>query len=668
MKKIFCLMLCVILIGVMTPIAVFAATTVNSVEVINVAEPIDGNGIFPGAGMGGNGYTFYTVDWYNETDKKFMSIGDKFEADKIYRVDVWVEAKSGYEFRCVNDNTPNVSATINGKTAKVSKAYEYKAWAMVVLSYTFAPCPKKEISHVDIVIDPVEENAYVPFEIKSVSDKVTVCPEFHTKYYPYGFSWTNTDLNAKAYNGDRFKGGYTYYVSIALKPLYDSYTFTENFSATINGKTATIKSRYDTSVIVEVSFTCYGKIRGGDINPVIALPKAGNNPDYGTPYKGQAKCIDYASTSGWYDVESGKKMSSTDKFEAGKQYRVEIECIAAYGYVFDRDANDKMEYSPLITGDKVDSYSFGYSSYRGRETIKLVKTYTIPGEGHTHTKSAWRTTGAYHYNVCTTCGEMLDQEDHKGGVSTCAEKGKCTVCGYAYLETTENHTPDTSKWLARIDMYHFHKCKDCGAHCDIQDHNPGPEATDTAPQTCKDCGYILKPAKNHVHDLGKVPGIPATCTEGGNIEYYVCVGCMNCYTDAEGKNKHPETETVMLDPLGHSASEDFKFDEEYHWRTCTRCNVVLDETKMAHELVENICTSCKYVSGTVLPETTPEATAEATAEATPENITDDSDKIQEDEENKSNSNGIIVAVAVVIGVIIIAVIVVIIVKARKQKR
>ena len=260
---------------------------------------------------------------------------------------------------------------------------------------------------------------------------------------------------------------------------------------------------------------------------------------------------------------------------------------------------------------------------------------------HTHTPSQWHTTGAYHYKVCTECGDFLEQEDHKGGTATCSSKGKCTVCGYEYIEENEEHDPDTSKWVARVDMYHFHPCKDCGAHCDIEDHrwsptylykdatghawvcadckahsqiekhNPGPAATETTPQTCKDCGYILQSAKGHTHDLTKVPQTPADCINEGNIEYYFCTGCNDCFTDAEGKNKIPETRSVMVGALGHTTSDAWHSDENYHWRICSTCGQVLEETKMLHE--PGKCATCGYE----IP--MPEATEPKTIEKTEHN-------------------------------------------------
>ena len=254
---------------------------------------------------------------------------------------------------------------------------------------------------------------------------------------------------------------------------------------------------------------------------------------------------------------------------------------------------------------------------------------TTPTES-AHTPSGWRTTGIYHYRVCTTCGDMLDQEDHKGGQATCTDKGICTVCSEPYLDVTEDHVPDTSKWVARAKMYHYHPCKLCGAHCDAEDHRwspkyhsvgkeghayqcadckgydtvyphvAGPAGTPGAAEVCRDCGYEMAPAREHKHTLTKVTQKAATCTEPGNIEYYTCDGCSKIFSDSKGTKKITET-TVA--PLGHQLSDDWKQDENFHWRSCTVCGEVLAETKMAHETENGICTTCAYESA--LPEEQP---------------------------------------------------------------
>ena len=81
-------------------------------------------------------------------------------------------------------------------------------------------------------------------------------------------------------------------------------------------------------------------------------------------------------------------------------------------------------------------------------------------------------------------------------------------------------------------------------------------------RTCKDCGYIITPAKNHTHKLTKVAKKAATCTAPGNVEYYTCNGCADVFADSEGKTK--VTNTVIapsvlythmtLRPLGGASS------------------------------------------------------------------------------------------------------------------
>lgn len=171
------------------PLTVQAATTVSSLAITNVPTPGPGGAIPASATVSTAGATLYSLEWYDVTAGKFLYSGsDTFIENHVYRVDIWVEAMDGYTFACINDNTPNVSATVMGKTATVSKAYEYKAWAMVVVSYTFPACAPKTVSAVSIELDGLvkngnvlcaTENGSIPFSFKSVTDGVTVYPELN---------------------------------------------------------------------------------------------------------------------------------------------------------------------------------------------------------------------------------------------------------------------------------------------------------------------------------------------------------------------------------------------------------------------------------------------------------------------------------------------------------
>lgn len=352
----------------------------------------------------------------------------------------------------------------------------------------------------------------------------------------------------------------------------------------------------------------------------------------------------------WYDKTTGEYLSSADTFREGHSYDLVIWLAAKSGYKFQVNASGKPQITGAINGDLPPfinrayeqdpeevielTYTFhnvkakepeqshtctpvlverveptctqnGHEAYyycacgmhyrdaAGTQEVNLSTWGSIPATGHT--SSGWRTTQVYHYTVCTACGDMLEQEDHRGGTATCTEKAKCGVCGYAYGREDPDHRWGPG-WDYRDTGGHAWVCADCKAHSEVQPHNPGPEATETTPQTCKDCGYILTAAKTHTHELIRVPETPADCTHGGNMEYYFCVGCNDCFTDAAAKNKIPEHMSVEVGALGHTTSENWSYDTEYHWRTCGVCSVVLEETRMLHETADGKCNTCGYAA------------------------------------------------------------------------
>lgn len=345
-----------------------------------------------------------------------------------------------------------------------------------------------------------------------------------------------------------------------------------------------------------------------EVDVTVPRPVAGQSPTNTCTVETATCTLYHIDPITWTD-ESGKIVKTTDKFQEGKRYTVSIWLSAKSGYQFQTDASGKPKLTGAINGDLPPyinkayeqdpkqvielTYTFGKTPAAPETTGSPVTTPVTPT--HTHTPSPWRSTGAYHYKACTSCGDFLTSEDHKGGAATCTEEGTCSVCGYAYLEITENHTPDTSKWTACGNLYHAHLCKLCGAHCDAQDHVAGPAGTPDAAVVCKDCGYIMTPAKDHKHNLTKVPKKDATCTESGNVEYYTCDGCSDFFADSEGKTKISET---GIAPLGHKLSDDWMYDENNHWRICTVCGEVLAETQMTHQMENKKCTTCSY-DGTV---------------------------------------------------------------------
>lgn len=508
MKRIVSFVLILLFCMSLLPISAAAATIITRVE-LSLDYPVAGKTPQTTASINGNGYKIYAIDWYDCTDFRFLEAGEMFQKDHPYRATVWVEAKSGYQFSNVDDNTPAITGYINGEEVYVYKAFEYKAYAMVCLDYYFSSTPEKGwISSVDLTI-PAPVAGEMP------------------DYGPYK---TNQYGLANVYFGD--------YTDPNMK----------------NGIS-------------------------------------------------------------WYDTITGDQLTPDgDSFAENTQYTFHCLVFPAEGYKILWDAK------VYVNGNQAEA-QLDYDSF-------LSVTYQFPATGssfHTHFYTDWAWNSGQHYKNCTDCDEVFFVESHKGGVATCQQDGICTVCGYAYIKSDGEH-----KWsptyLYQDATGHAWICADCQALSTIEKHNPGPEATVTEPQTCKDCGYIIAPAKNHTHDLTKVPQTPATCTEEGNIEYYFCTGCNDCFTDAEGKNKIPETMRVQIGALGHTVSEKWSCDDQYHWRSCTVCQTVLTETQMLHEEENGKCTTCGYDPSAPDPE-----------ETVPSSEEDEENEEKEDEDDKKSN-------------------------------
>ena len=82
------------------------------------------------------------------------------------------------------------------------------------------------------------------------------------------------------------------------------------------------------------------------------------------------------------------------------------------------------------------------------------------------------------------------------------------------------------------------------------------------------------------HTLTAVPAKDATCTEDGNAAYWTCSACEKWFSDENGTTEITDKDSVVKKATGHSPSETWSYDSDYHWHICTTCNAVLD--KAAH--------------------------------------------------------------------------------------
>ena len=108
-------------------------------------------------------------------------------------------------------------------------------------------------------------------------------------------------------------------------------------------------------------------------------------------------------------------------------------------------------------------------------------------------------------------------------------------------------------------------------------YTPGAAATETTPQKCTECDYIITPALGHTHHMTLVDENPATCTADGNEAYYVCSGCSKLFADATGNVEITADKTVDK-ATGHTY--EWVIDKE---ATATEKGSKHEECKVCHD-------------------------------------------------------------------------------------
>ena len=245
------------------------------------------------------------------------------------------------------------------------------------------------------------------------------------------------------------------------------------------------------------------------------------------------------------------------------------------------------------------------------------------------------------YYTSTTAGnhsfteKIEDAAHYVAGTGTDCQSVKKYYYDCAYCDLIGTTTWDSTTygphdyadvWSSDADG-HWHECSLCHGKKDEAAHTPGAAATETTPQKCTECDYIITPALGHTHNLTLVDGVPATCTADGNTAYYVCSGCSKWFEDATGSVEITDHSSVVIGKLGHdwvdatcttpkacsrcdategiALGHDFadvwSSDADGHWHACSRCDAKDGEAahtpdrEAATETDPIKCSECDYV-------------------------------------------------------------------------
>ena len=197
-----------------------------------------------------------------------------------------------------------------------------------------------------------------------------------------------------------------------------------------------------------------------------------------------------------------------------------------------------------------------------------------------HSYSKWSSAnGTSHTRTCSIC----QNKETKNHAFTNACDTSCNDCGYTRTITHNYKTAWSSNGTQ-----HWHECSVCGNKKDTANHTPGPAATETTPQTCTSCGYVLQEALGHTHvyddtwssDAGGHHKICTSCGESTATEAHLFDH--NCDTDCNVCG--------FVRTITHAFGNDFVSDEEMHWHVCGVCQVISE--KVAHTYDHGCDTSC----------------------------------------------------------------------------
>lgn len=282
---------------------------------------------------------------------------------------------------------------------------------------------------------------------------------------------------------------------------------------------------------------------------------------------------------------TGCKYSKTEKIDKTTDH--------SYGAWQKIDENTHKHICSVCSKEETAAHSWNNGSVTKKATCKEEgeKTYTCTGckttktevipLSTTHSWSKW---------------SKVDADTHKR---------TCTVCD---KEESGNHSYKTS-W-SKDRNNHWHECSVCGNKKDEAKHIPGAEPTETTPQTCKTCNYIIKAALGHTHDYDQA------WTQDENGHWYACAGCEEKGEYAEHDFENAcDTDCATcgyIREAGHNYSVEWVQDAENHWHTCSGCGDIQDQEAHipgleATETTAQTCTICNFEIAPALgvPETEP---------------------------------------------------------------
>lgn len=256
---------------------------------------------------------------------------------------------------------------------------------------------------------------------------------------------------------------------------------------------------------------------------------------------------------------------------------------------------------------------------------KATKTEPIPVIAHQY---EWKHDETNHWQECSVCHDIIDKAEHTYASHKCEDTATCTKAGCGYVKSAGQHSWNdgevTTPATCTTDGVKTYTCKVCSetktepikasGHSLTKVEAVAATCTEGGNNeyyTCSVCKKVFKADKTTEttvadetlaalgHSMTKTEAKAATCTEAGNNEYYTCGNCGKFFSDEAGENEIKQ-DSWVIDALKHDFTGAWvNTDAAGHYHKCTRCDAtdtVIKHTFNGKPCTEaDNCTVCGYV-------------------------------------------------------------------------
>lgn len=256
---------------------------------------------------------------------------------------------------------------------------------------------------------------------------------------------------------------------------------------------------------------------------------------------------------------------------------------------------------------------------------KATKTEPIPVIAHQY---EWKHDETNHWQECSVCHDIIDKAEHTYASHKCEDTATCTKAECGYVKPAGQHSWNdgevTTPATCTTDGVKTYTCKVCSetktepikalGHSLTKVEAVAATCTEGGNNeyyTCSVCKKVFKADKTTEttvadetlaalgHKLTKTDAKAATCTEPGNSEYYTCGNCGKFFSDADGKTEIVK-DSWVIKALGHDFTGAWvNTDAAGHYHKCTRCDAtdtVVKHTYSGKPCTDaDNCTVCGYV-------------------------------------------------------------------------